>query len=131
LYLTEVSFAAKAIEGVSTSTAGLSGTSERDLPLPSPSAGSPAWTDANQSDVGVTLLQLFSWADDALAYRNASKLEHLVRHPAFAGGIVSGLGVEGDHGPRLKVLPGLALDPVGRPIQTQIVSAQPVIDRDP
>src|SRR5262245_41920743 len=106
VYLTEVASAAKTIEGVSTSTAGVSEASGRDLDLPSPPTGSPGWTDANQSDPGVTLLQLFSWADDVLGYRNPRSFEHLVRHPALASGVVSGLGVDCGHGAGLKVTPG-------------------------
>jgi hypothetical protein len=123
VYLTEISLAAKSIEGVSTSTADLAETSRRDLFLHSPSAGSPEWTDANQSDPGMTFAELFAWVTEALSYRDAQNFEHLARHATQGSGVVSGEG--------LNVTPGAALDPAGRPVQTHLVSACLVPDRDP
>jgi hypothetical protein len=131
VYLTEVAFAAKTIEGVATSTADLSETSEHDRFIPSPSAGTPEWTDANQSDPGVTFPELFAWITEALSYRDAQNFEHLVRHAALGSGVVSGLAADGHRGEGLNVTPGAALDPAGRPVQTHLVSARLVPDRDP
>jgi hypothetical protein len=58
VFVNEVPFNARPIEGVSTTTASLSA-------LPS----APAWTDHNQGDPGVTLVELFSWTAESLLYR--------------------------------------------------------------
>jgi len=58
VFVTEVPFNARPIDGVSTTAASFGA-------LPS----APAWTDHNQGDPGVTLLELFSWTAESLLYR--------------------------------------------------------------
>jgi len=89
VYVTEVPFDAKPIEGVPTSTA-------------------PEWTDFNQHDPGVTLLQLLAWASESLLYQT-----HTGR------GVVGGLAVDA-HGaggsPQVTASAGLAVGADGRRI---------------
>ena len=58
VYLVEVPFASHPIEGVHTSTAGLSAR-----------ANALQWTDVQPHDPGVTLLEQFAWLGEIAAYR--------------------------------------------------------------
>lgn len=126
VFVTEVDFCAKSIEGVPTSTEGLAGPDELELARAPSIAAAPSWTDANQSDPGVTFLELFAWIGDSLAYR-----ADLDPRAAFGAGIVSGLDVEaaGD-GTGVDVKPGEALTPEGRPLDLHAESKRRLIDPD-
>jgi phage tail sheath protein FI len=125
VFVTEVEFRAKSIEGVPTSTGGFTGPAEY-AQAQVPSNPAPAWTDANQSDPGVTLLELFAWIGDSLAYR-----ADLDPRAAFGAGIVSGLDVEADDdAASINVTPGQAIGSEGRPVDTHADSRQRVIDPD-
>jgi hypothetical protein len=126
VFVTEVGFSAKTIEGVPTSTGGFTRPGEYEqAQVPSISAA-PAWTGANESDPGVTFLELFAWIGDSLAYR-----ADLDPHAAFGAGIVSGLEVEtGADGAGVNVTPGQAIGSEGRPVDAHADSAQRVIDPD-
>ena len=103
VYLTEVACSVRPIDGVSTSTA--------DLP------GAPAWTQANQNDPGVTLLELLSWTSASLAYRADGSFEHVALHAAVGSGVVSGLALgSADGAAGLTLTAGDAVGPDGRPI---------------
>jgi hypothetical protein len=117
VYLTEIPFSATPIEGVSTSTADLAGPTAGARQSP---AHTPEWTDLNQGDPGVTLLELFSWPDLSILYRTG-----------FGAGSVGGLSIDGDNGSRkLSVAPGQALDPHGRPVDARTETARRLIDPD-
>jgi SpoVK/Ycf46/Vps4 family AAA+-type ATPase len=93
VYITEVPFEAKPIEGVPTSNA-------------------PEWTDSNLHDPGITLLQLLAWAAESLLYQT---------HPGTQSGrgVVGGLAVgsrEAGGSPQVSVSPGLAVSADGRRI---------------
>jgi hypothetical protein len=89
VYVTEVPFEAKPIDGVPTSTG-------------------PEWTDSNQHDPGVTLVDLLAWAGESLLYQ------------AHSGrGFIGGLAVDAcGAGEQLQVTvsPGLAISADGRRI---------------
>jgi hypothetical protein len=54
VHLAEVPFEAKPIDGV---------------PTAQPGAGTPAWTDHNTHDPGITLLELFAFLSEPLLFR--------------------------------------------------------------
>ena len=59
VFVVEVAFVAKTIEGVPTSGSSFVGPGR-----------APGWTDRNPHDPGATLLQLFSWTAEPLLYRS-------------------------------------------------------------
>ena len=63
VYLTEVPTGVHSIDGVSTSTDGMTADPARAV------LNAPAWTDGNQSDPGITLVQLFAFLGESLLYR--------------------------------------------------------------
>jgi hypothetical protein len=101
VYVTELASGVKPIEGVSTSPA-------------------PPWTDHNENDPGLTLLELLSWTADGLLYRAGRDGDAVLRAGA-APGVVAGLAVDApDHAatPAVSVAPGLAIGPDGRGIDS-------------
>ena len=68
VYIVEVSAGAKPIDGVSTSTADLMGDCigklHRLVTVPA-----PEWTQYNEHDPGVTVLELLAWLTESLVYR--------------------------------------------------------------
>ena len=64
VYVAEVAFQAKPIDGVPTSSAhsDAAHAAARDAKLPQATA--PDWTQHNQADPGVTLVQVFTWLAD-------------------------------------------------------------------
>ena len=69
VYVVEVAAGAKPIDGVSTSTADLIGSDcigklHRLATVPA-----PEWTDYNEHDPGVTVLELLAWLTESLVYR--------------------------------------------------------------
>ena len=67
VYLVERGTQARPIEGVATSTEGLVAES-LDGSRMVPSMAAPEWTDRNDHDPGVTMLELFGWTREALAF---------------------------------------------------------------
>ena len=105
VFLTEVAFEAHPIEGVPTHA--------------------PDWTDANKGDPGITLLSLFAWTGESLAYRaNAMTASPLSRHAVETqAGIASGLEIGAPDTGRpaaVSVTPGLALRPDGQIVQWRV-----------
>jgi hypothetical protein len=78
----EVTLRAKTIEDAAASTLQRADNSALEQPLAAPAAGSPAWTQANQGDPGVTLLELLSWVDALDAYRTARSFDNPARRAA-------------------------------------------------
>jgi hypothetical protein len=113
VYVTEIPFAAKPIDGVATSPAqnDLTATASRSAALPSVAA--PDWTRDNGSDPGVTFLQLSAWLGESL----------LFRAPANAGfGVAHGLALEPrdtSDSPDVTVSGGLAIGVDGRPLESE------------
>lgn len=94
----------------------------------------PAWTDRNASDAGVTLLDLLAYAADAMllwpgakppeaiaaaARLAAASLALVTSRSAAAYGVVAGLEVVGGEDGALRVVPGIAIDPLGRTIDPE------------
>jgi hypothetical protein len=126
VYVVEVPFHAKPIDGVSTSTGPLVAASRSAAEVPPIDMPSPGWTQAGQADPGVTLLELFAFLGDSLQFRSAagSLDRHLL---ASAGqGIADGLAVQAGpagSGTGLNLAAGLALTPAGQPVEP---TGQPV-----
>lgn len=126
VFVTEVDFRAKSIEGVPTSTGGFTGPGKFEQAQAPSISDAPAWTDANHSDPGVTFLELFAWIGDSLAYR-----ADLDPRAAFGARVASGLDLEtGADGAGVNVTPGQALGPDGRPVEMHAESKQRLIDPD-
>ena len=102
VYLAEVAFNAKPIDGVPTS-------SQDTAPAPA-----PAWTDANAHDPGLTLVQLLAYTADLQFYRADLP----------APGTTQGLAVPDGNGARLHISPGVALDAHGREIDLAAVTSK-------
>jgi len=79
VFLTEVPFNAKPIDGVATSTPSSHSVGKTALERLAEHVAveSPAWTDANQNDPGVTQPQAFAWLGESLAYRAVPELKHV------------------------------------------------------
>jgi hypothetical protein len=110
VYVTEIPFHAKPIDGVNTSTADgdITQAAEHSAPL-----SAPDWTQHNDSDPGVTFSQLFAWLGESL----------LFRAPANAGwGAAQGLALEpqdANKPPPVTVSRGLAIAADGRPCESE------------
>jgi hypothetical protein len=68
VYLVETCNHAHAIEGVSTSTEGLVAGIVDGARMSHHPVGTPEWTDGNAHDPGVTMLELFGWTTESLAF---------------------------------------------------------------
>jgi hypothetical protein len=100
VYLAEVEFAARPIDGVPTTPP--------DAAPDAPPAPGPAWTEPNAHDPGVGLLQLFGFMAESLLYRA----------DATGRGTLDGLAVQSStEGTALHVAPGFAVDSMGRPVE--------------
>ena len=92
VYVTEIASGAKPIEGVSTSTADLIGSEVISKLHRLATVPAPEWTDYNQHDPGVTLLELFAWLTELLAHRteriSAAGVVHASRLAAAALALV-------------------------------------------
>jgi hypothetical protein len=115
VYLSEVAFSAKPIDGVSTST-GLASAGAAASRIP---AHTPEWTDHNGSDPGVTLVQLFGWLSESDLFRAQPHAASYAKFAATPWGVAQGLAVEAGHGaaPAVSVLPGLAIAGDGQPVK--------------
>jgi hypothetical protein len=126
VYVTEIPCHAKPIEGVATSTAhtGPLHAAARQALLPRELA--PAWTQHNDSDPGVTLLQVFAWLSELTLFAAQPHSAGRVAHAPTGWGVVQGLAVEG-HDPGdsgdLRLSPGSALTIEGRAIEPEPATA--------
>ena len=75
VYVVEVAAGAKPIDGVSTSTADLIGRDCIGKLHRLATAPAPEWTEYNQRDPGVTVLELLAWLTESLVYRT-ERLSH-------------------------------------------------------
>ena len=122
VYVTEIPGTAKPIEGVSTATAHTNPlpAAARDAQLPNEPV--PAWTQHNDSDPGVTLLQMFAWLNESTLFATQPHPAGRVAHVPTGWGVVQGLALEG-HDPgrsgNLRLSPGSALTVEGRPIEPE------------
>lgn len=130
VYVVEVPFHAKPIDGVSTSTGPFVAASSGIAGVELPHTPSPDWTQAGSGDPGITLAQLFAFLGESLQFRVATS--PLDRHLlADAGqGIADGLAVQAGpagSGTGLNLAAGVALTPAGQPVEP---AGQPVeLDR--
>ena len=93
VYVTEVAFQAKPIDGVPTSSASgdAAHVAARDAKLPQ--AAAPDWTQHNQADPGVTLVQVFTWLADSSLFRAQPDLAQRMTLARSAWGVAHGLAV--------------------------------------
>ena len=80
VYVVEVAAGAKSIEGVSTSTADLIGSDVISKLHRLATVPAPEWTQHNQHDPGVTVLELLAWLTESLVYRAERLSEDGVVH---------------------------------------------------
>jgi phage tail sheath protein FI len=120
VYVVEVVFHARPIDGVSTSTGPFVAASPGIAEVEMPHTPSPDWTQTGSGDPGITLPQLFAFLGESLQFRSAAG--PLDRHMlANAGeGIADGLAVQA--GPAgsstgLNLAAGVALTPTGQPVE--------------
>ena len=66
VFVEEVEGGSREIVGVPTSTAGFTGVYAHEMTLP---AHRPAWTDANRTDPGITLVEMLAWLGESVLYR--------------------------------------------------------------
>jgi phage tail sheath protein FI len=104
VYVTEIALGAKPIEGVSTSTADLIGNDVIDLLRRLSQHPPPDWTDHNEQDPGIALLELFAWLTESLLYRAEQLPERGVLHAArlTAAALALVAGRKQPHGSVLK-----------------------------
>jgi hypothetical protein len=115
VYVVEVPTETRPIEGVSMSTDRAGGSAAHRA-----HGAAPDWTQHNQSDPGVTLMQLFGFLSESLLFRANAIPEHLARMQ-LGSGVADGLAVNpSDSGetPQVHVSPGWAVTADGRPIDT-------------
>jgi len=126
VYVTEIAFTAKPIEGVFTSPAPVDPASAVARDAQGASTPEPDWTQHNDSDPGVTLVQLFASLSESSLFGAQPQPAARAARALTGRGVVQGLGVEGrDPGGSgdLKVSPGLALATDGRPIVAESATA--------
>ena len=80
VYVAEVAAGAKPIDGVSTSTADLLGSEVISRLHGLATVPAPDWTQYNQHDPGVTVLELLAWLTESLVYRTERLSEDGVTH---------------------------------------------------
>lgn len=121
VYVTEVAFQAQPIDGVPTSSASgdAAHVAARDAKLPQ--AAAPDWTQHNQADPGVTLVQVFTWLADSLLFRAQPDPAQRITLARSGWGVAHGLAVApsaGDEGSdaTVTVSGGLAIAADGRPV---------------
>ncbi|HEU5297402.1 MAG TPA: hypothetical protein VFU71_21670 [Burkholderiaceae bacterium] len=121
VYLSEVAFNARPIDGVSTSSPLARASAERDHAMPV----TPQWTQHNQGDPGITLVQLSAWLGESLLFRASSQMAHQAASALAHWGVAQGLAVEaGERGVSdVSVTPGSAPSTDGRPLTTDSPTA--------
>lgn len=112
VYIEEVSFRAKPIDGVSTSTAGLIGATHHEA------AHTPEWTDFNGADPGITLMQVQAWIAESQVYRSRFAAHAQAVGPGVVGGLDVTDGASGGSGgsASVQVGAGTAIGREGQPI---------------
>jgi len=111
VYVIELPFEAKPIEGV---------------PTPTPSPSPPDWTDHNVHDPGVTLLSLLVYAVDAGLYRPHPAVSGAAAGMYLGSGVVGGLAVhacDAGSSSRVTLSAGAALGASGRAIDHDSTTA--------
>ena len=119
VYVTETSFQAHPIDGVSTTVAPLtSAHSAEHLAAQSPGPPAPAWTEQSPHDPGTTLMQLFAFLGESLLFRSGGSPNESMLHAQPGYGVAQGLAVDshatGDADVRITA--GGAWTPWGRPV---------------
>ncbi|HET7524512.1 MAG TPA: hypothetical protein VFK10_01085 [Burkholderiaceae bacterium] len=113
VYVSEVPFSAKPIEGVSVSSAPMQTSAQREPMLPA----TPDWTQHNQHDPGITFAQLFSWVGDLELFRTPMPADRQAAYALAAWGVAAGLAVDaGDGTTGVNLAPGYASGVDGQPI---------------
>jgi hypothetical protein len=126
VFVSEVPFNAKPIDGVSTSTTALRAAAYAVLPNPP----APQWTDRNSCDPGVTQLELLCWLADGLLARTGLG-GHAARRDHAQRGVGAGLAVDASvagAAPAVSVSPGLAIGSDGRSVD---FDSALLVHRDP
>jgi hypothetical protein len=123
VFVTEVPFNARPIDGVSTSS------TAADVAARVPRPPAPGWTDQNQHDPGITLLQLLSYSIESLLY-HGGPVGDVARHARASWGVAAGLAVgsDSDHAHRVSASPGSAIAPDGRGVASD---ASVAVRREP
>lgn len=111
VYVTEIAFRAQPIDGVSTSTAPFDPAHATREAVVAPT---PDWTEHNQSDPGLTLVQLFAFLGESLLF--PSSIAHAQPGYGIAQGLAVGAG-DGSPAAEVKVSRGLALASDGQTIE--------------
>jgi len=114
VYVAELPTEARPIEGVNVSTGPVDGAAAQTV-----HPHTPEWTDHNQSDPGVTLVQLCAFLGETLLYR-AHALPDRTAHAHVVAGAAHGLAVstsDSGEAPQVQVSPGQATTADGRPIE--------------
>jgi hypothetical protein len=127
VFVTEVPFEAKPIEGVSTSTDPSHAASVFENSARPPNEQAPEWTQKNQGDPGVTLLELLAWSADTLGFQANLGRRDLVRDSQTWGvsaGLDTGAPAVGGASD-VTVSPGLALGADGRSVDADSAGALP------
>jgi hypothetical protein len=120
VYVTEVPFHARPIEGVATSTAEAGAAHGGEFSAQVPTA--PDWTQHNGHDPGLTMMQLLSWLGESSTFRMGSNPIAPIAHASIGTGVARGLKVttdDADGTPEIKVSRGLAVAPDGRCVATE------------
>lgn len=102
VYVSEVAFAARPIDGVATSTDGLLAAGRHDRSLTLPVAPQPEWTDHNTHDPGTTIVEVLDYALLPLHFGVAAALQDRALLPGF--GVASGLAVAPHDGNAARVV---------------------------
>ncbi|HSB24202.1 MAG TPA: hypothetical protein VLE94_13975 [Burkholderiaceae bacterium] len=119
VYVAEVAFRAKPIDGVSTSTGPFVAAGPAAAEVQMPHTPSPDWTQAAPADPGITLLELFAFLGESLQFRSAAGPLDRHLHANAGQGIADGIAVQAGpaSGTGLNLAAGLALTPAGQPVE--------------
>jgi len=82
--LTEAGLSAKPIDGVATSNPDEVGMTPLERLAGTSIVQPPAWTQANESDPGVTQVELTAWLGESVAYRAQQDFGHSMQHASSA-----------------------------------------------
>ena len=121
VYVTEVAFEARPIDGVSTSTGPFTATSAATSELLQLHTSAPDWTQTSQGDPGVTLLQLIAHLGESLQFRSGTGPFDPHMHASLGRGIAAGLAIDttpASSGSGVSLTAGLVLTPKGQPLES-------------